>query len=500
MGEKAERVFIKIFLALSVLLFFILTLFSFVISWVNTELHEEHLHWVKDSILCNLVGLTIVCVVILLIKKNAKRFTKINMKKVAVIVSVIASLISIWWIVAVNVSPVDDQRKVCMAASQINSGIYIMFEKGGYLAECPHQLGLVTLLRLLFKIFGDGNYRVFQVLSAIALGFIIYSSYKITAIISKSEVAGLVTLVLMMLCLPLFLYVPYVYGEILSIAFILCAFLLLLKSIMETGQKQYILYGIMIFGAVMVRKNSLVPIIAMIVVILIRLLVERKIKYIILLLVTIMSMFLQSFIMHQIYDKYLYDDAKAIPSILWVSMGTNDEWRHAGWYDGSVYRVFEENDCNPVIASEKAKEILKAFIGFCQAYPKDGINFYMRKITAQWIAPMYQSIVMNHNIEGQQNKFAEWIYSPEHSWKYLDAWMNIHQLTVFLMILIWLIKRWKEPGYIQDYLLLIAVFGGFLFSIIWEAKSRYVFPYYVMMIPMAAVAIESIFSKEKVGC
>lgn len=28
----------------------------------------------------------------------------------------------------------------------------------------------------------------------------------------------------------------------------------------------------------------------------------------------------------------------------------------------------------------------------------------------------------------------------------------------------------------------IAVFGGFLFSILWEAKSRYVFPYCVFMI------------------
>ena len=30
------------------------------------------------------------------------------------------------------------------------------------------------------------------------------------------------------------------------------------------------------------------------------------------------------------------------------------------------------------------------------------------------------------------------------------------------------------------------VIGGVLFHELWEAKSRYVFPYFIMMIPMAA--------------
>ena len=42
----------------------------------------------------------------------------------------------------------------------------------------------------------------------------------------------------------------------------------------------------------------------------------------------------------------------------------------------------------------------------------------------------------------------------------------------------------QEP--LEWYVLLIAVIGGVLFHELWEAKSRYVFPYFVMMIPMAA--------------
>ena len=41
-------------------------------------------------------------------------------------------------------------------------------------------------------------------------------------------------------------------------------------------------------------------------------------------------------------------------------------------------------------------------------------------------------------------------------------------------------------------MLLIAVLGGFFFSVIWEAKARYVFPYFMMMLPYAAMGAEQV--------
>ena len=53
-------------------------------------------------------------------------------------------------------------------------------------------------------------------------------------------------------------------------------------------------------------------------------------------------------------------------------------------------------------------------------------------------------------------------------------------------------KRWSN---IENYLLLIGVFGGFLFTLIWEAKTRYAFPYYILMIPYAAIGIDLLLKK-----
>ena len=35
-------------------------------------------------------------------------------------------------------------------------------------------------------------------------------------------------------------------------------------------------------------------------------------------------------------------------------------------------------------------------------------------------------------------------------------------------------------------MLLIAIIGGFMFSVLWEAKSRYVLPYMIFSLPLAA--------------
>ena len=39
------------------------------------------------------------------------------------------------------------------------------------------------------------------------------------------------------------------------------------------------------------------------------------------------------------------------------------------------------------------------------------------------------------------------------------------------------------------------VIGGILFSMIWEAKARYILPYYIVMFPMAVIAYAGLFDR-----
>ena len=48
-----------------------------------------------------------------------------------------------------------------------------------------------------------------------------------------------------------------------------------------------------------------------------------------------------------------------------------------------------------------------------------------------------------------------------------------------------------------EVLFLITIFiGGFMFHILWEAKSRYIIPYVVILIPVASIKLD-LFKKKK---
>ena len=50
-----------------------------------------------------------------------------------------------------------------------------------------------------------------------------------------------------------------------------------------------------------------------------------------------------------------------------------------------------------------------------------------------------------------------------------------------------------------DVLFLITIFiGGFAFHVLWEAKSRYIIPYILVLIPVASIYINSLGIKEKI--
>ena len=66
--------------------------------------------------------------------------------------------------------------------------------------------------------------------------------------------------------------------------------------------------------------------------------------------------------------------------------------------------------------------------------------------------------------------------------------MKEYQFLIYCGVLIYLIFELfdtKNVSPIEDYIGIVTILGGFLFSIIWEAKARYMFPYFVLMLPYA---------------
>lgn len=95
---------------------------------------------------------------------------------------------------------------------------------------------------------------------------------------------------------------------------------------------------------------------------------------------------------------------------------------------------------------------------------------------------------MNSRVEGPQTALVQSLYEGAGNQRLTD-FMNLYQSLIYGGVLAFTVVALKKRFPLKYHVLLIAVFGGFLFSILWEAKARYVFPYFLLMIPYAAVGI-----------
>lgn len=405
----------------------------------------------------------------------------------------ISLLFGLYWVSSCGVAPQADQGEVVTCASLFNNGNFTPLHKGGYLAIYSHSLGLVTLMRGFFLIFGVGNYSSFQYFNTLMPPLIIFCGAQILRKLSRNDgLAEFYYLFLMLTCFPMYAYTPFVYGDLASTGTALLAAWFLLSCLEKFSLPKVIGLALASGIAVQLRKNTLIILIAFGIVVMISLFRKWKRETLITGLAILVGVVILQAVVNGIYRDVKDPKAEAMPAILWMSMGLHDTNGAPGWYDNYSYVMFTETDYDAETATQLAFEDIKEHLNLFQKDPRYTLNFFMRKMSAQWQSPMYQCIVLNSNIARAQSRLVQMIYREEFLGQFVKWYMKAFQLFMYGSILFWLLSHRKDNMPIETYILLIAVFGGFLFSMIWEAKTRYILPYLLLMIPYFSMGIQEL--------
>lgn len=452
-----------------------------------------------DSIYKNVLLLVAALLVLYMVAvKLPGRMSKFFDKKhrmdvIAGMAGVLVAIVGSVWINMSGHVPIGDQFFVYRSAGAFNAGDFSALSKGGYIGIYRQQLGLLTFQRFLYFVFGENNYKIFQYFSSIMAGCFVFFSYRITRILSNSSrTAGLCCLTLCLFCVPMYIYVPYVYGEISSTAMVALAAWMILESFNKISIVKFIILAVSGGFAIWLRTNVIIFIIGFFICCAVKLLSARKKQAIIIMTsLTVGIIFFQG-ILQILYRDKIPEDSVPMPAILHIAMGANEDNFAPGWYNGYNYNTYVDNDCDPTRASAAAEETLKEFIGKCREDHDYTVDFFSRKFYSQWNAPMYQCIPMTQYAEMERGRIAKSIYTGSLR-RLLQSFMNIHQLLVYgALLLIPFVYR-KKSGHIEQYITLIGIYGGFLFSLLWEAKSRYCLPYFMMMMPYASLGVHYLF-------
>ncbi len=373
---------------------------------------------------------------------------------------------------------------------------YEALSEGEYLFNYSFQVGMVALLELVYQIFGIENYLVFQLMNVISIMIFIWMLGKITDELFEEEKISRMEAVLSLGMLPLFLFSTFIYGDIIGWAFGISAIYFLIRY-MKTDKWQFVLAASVLLSlGIAVKSNINILVVASVIAMLLNAIYKKHFQPLIWIVVMVITSQLVMGTAQIVYAQRagLSEYPKGIPKIAWVamSMQETDEGGYAcGWYNGYNWAVYRENEYDRARTTQACAENIKQSLHKLMHEQKYALNFVYKKFTSQWNAPTFQAMITNEwSMRHTDNDSALAHYFVfERGRDILYGLMNIyHFLLFFCTSAHFLLNRgkWSLP---KAYYIL-NIFGGFLFHMIWEAQSRYILGYFVLMLPLAACGCE----------
>lgn len=494
----------------------ILTLAGF--FWINRyplDFTEGFVDTFHDSPLLNLLTTAIVCIlaylIIFLFKKIKKQEMIVHLISAVFTFLMLAFLIL--FVYKCKCEPVCDQMQLVLDAIFFKNGNYE--DMLGYMRTYQHQYGLVFLEEMVMRIKED--WRIFQYLNAFFVSGGIYAMYRITRELFQKPVVSLVSVLFAVMFVPLYFYTNFVYGEVPSLAFGMYGIWLVILFL-KKREKRFInkknwfyLVGavILLTLSYLARTNMIILLTALALAVCVYAIREKRYPALICAVLFLIVPILVNTGVKKSYElRSGYSIGSSEPTLARIAMGMQPSEMGYGFFNGYADFIFNTTAAyDTEVANQIYKEEIAYRLDGFKTEPRSAYVFYKLKMMQQWNEGTFGSIVStNAFIDSQPGENVRKLYSAEYG-KYINAFCNRYVAVVYFMFFAYavfriirliksLIQKKEEEWSVEfDYLLMIYFIGGFLFSLLWEAKPRYVFPYVYVCLPLAAMGLYQISEK-----
>ena len=401
-------------------------------------------------------------------------------------------------------SPVySDSFLVTYGAQRAALGDYAIFQEG-YFYRFPFQLGYVLYSELFFRaanIILRGEPEGYAVLALQELNLFwlmiqYHALIEITGLLFKDARIRKLLMALMFFCFPPLLTTTFLYGNIPAFACGTVAVWLFLLHIKKRRCLYALLCALFLTLSVTLKLNLLILCVAVGGVWAIKLLGRPRLKSLLCLLLAAVCVLTlpklpQKLYEHRVGVRY----GSGIPMIAWMAMGFSQGHAAPGWYrEDCTVTAFERSGHDSAATAENAKSILADRIFVFKTDPALARDFFTKKLRSQWNEPSYGSVWVNQVFPSYSEKGPVFNFLCGSGAKRTLNVMNVYQQFVFLTLLIGLIRMWRKKDLLRSLLPLILL-GGLLYHLLFEAKSQYAMPYFVLILPVAAYGLFTLFRK-----
>ncbi len=490
-GNAPEKIFvfcIGILLLFTLFIGVFLAYYSVRYSYYSSMDYQAPIYLVKDSAVFNFLTLLSVCVICLSLNIFFRKLGDRQRLAGYIFLGICCALYTaacLIWTDNLPYYPSGDQLNATAAAYYHRQGNFTMLTKTGYLGKYPQQKGLAFLYELLFNAFGDFCYPAAAGFH-IGMGVItMIFGYLFVEETASNSFCKLLYCPLVLFCLPYLILTPYAYGDLPSICFCTVLFWALLRY-ERTGHLRYVVLGCCMAAlSLMVRMHTWIVLIALLIGMTLAAIRQRKLRCLLAALLITASAFGSIKVLDYSYAlRSGYEITQGAPMVLWLAMGLQDNENGPGTFNNYQTDTLSSVGYDNAAASEIARENIRENLEHFASNPSYALWFFKTKLQRQWTEPTFETLKSTHSFDEEKPvpAWIEQIYSGNRH-DSLVRFADRYQTIVYLGFLcalpaLWKRRRESAAGYIP----LIAIVGGFLFSIVWESQCRYVLPYYLFML------------------
>ncbi len=410
-----------------------------------------------------------------------------------------AGFFSLFFLLVLRSQPYMDCKELISVASEFSRGDLSALSAPGhdsYLHIYAFQIGMVGILEILFRLFGEGNYFAFQMLNVFFAVLMACSIHKIAAAVLEDDLSLRLTDLLLIFCFPLYINVTFVYGDVIGWSLACCAILQVIRWIKDDRIIHLSAAAILIAFGILTKSNDYIFLIAIVIIITVESFRKKKRLSLLLAVICVAAPLILTSSVKSFYERRAGIDEfpPGAPASCWIAMSMIEHKDfEKGWYNGYNIGTFIDSGFDHDLADEIAKEKIRERVRLFAVHPKYTARFFLTKFISAWNDPGFNSqIKIEWSTRHVTDPYPLAVSMSEGvGRRILYHMMNVLHFIIFAGSLTWLVRcaRKDDRRSRMTAYLILPVLGGMLFHLLWETQPRYMIPYYMLLFPAAASGI-----------
>lgn len=458
----------------------------------------ERTFFVKNNVFYGIVGIIAAAFLLSLVWRYGSRFCSKYEKQLVLGGMGLLALFLIWWMSQTRFWYWGDEEKIFQYAQMLIKGDFNGWTPGGYPYMWPHQNGMILFVSVLLRCFGlNRSYLVFRGLNVLFYELTLLFLWLILRRLFSDARVVVMQMMMLFLFFPYGFYCVMYYGNVIGLGLgvmaIYCAI-----TYLETD-KTALLWacGLAMICSIVFKQNDAILFIGIVLLLIMQSLLEHKWsrKRIGCIAVFVAMVWIGVQLPNAFVEARTGVDLSGTGNskLAHIAMGLQDSEDAPGWYNTYNERIFAESGYDRRKTADIAKENLAQTLRYYAENPMEGWSFFNRKIASQWNNPTFEGFHMQ-NARLTSEELSPFIKSVINDGGkaniLLTLFLDIFESIVLFGVLLYLVTC---KGDVKELIFAMLFVGAFVFFAVWEAKGRYVAPFYMMLIPYAAAGYRKLY-------